>query len=47
MNLVNETYVAKAIGQEKYNEIVKNHLKRTPNIALEKRFEIVVALINA
>lgn len=47
MNLINETYVAKAIGLEKYNEIVKNHLKRTPNTALEKRFEIVAAVINA
>lgn len=47
INLVNEIFVAKAVGIEKYSEIVKNHLKRTPNIALEKRFKIVVAVINA
>lgn len=47
MNLVNETYVAKAIGLEKYNEIVNNHLKRTPNKALKKRHDIVDAIIKA
>ena len=47
MNLVNETYVAKAIGLEKYNTIVNNHLKRTPNKALEKRHNIVAAIIRA
>jgi hypothetical protein len=46
MNLVNEAYVAKAIGLEKYKKIVKNYLKRTPNTTLEKRFEIVVTVIN-
>jgi uncharacterized protein (UPF0332 family) len=45
INLVNETYVAKAIGLEKYNEIVNNHLKRTPNSALKKRHHIVSAIV--
>ncbi|MNR66050.1 hypothetical protein D3C85_1893530 [compost metagenome] len=47
MNLVNETYVAKAIGLDKYKEIVNNHLKRTPNTSLKKRYEIVSAIISA
>lgn len=47
MNLVNETYIAKAIGMDKYNEIVKKHIKRTPNTTLEKRIDIVNAIIKA
>lgn len=47
MNLVNETFVAKAIGIDKYNEIVNKHLKRTPNATLEKRNEIVNVIIKA
>lgn len=47
MNLVNETYVAKAVGLEKYKELVGNHLKRTPNTSLERRYETVKAIINA
>jgi uncharacterized protein (UPF0332 family) len=47
MNLVNETYIAKAIGLKKYKEFVDNHLKRTLNAVLQRRYEIVVAIINA
>jgi uncharacterized protein (UPF0332 family) len=47
MNLVNETYITKAIGLKKYKEIVDKHLNRTPNATLQKRYEIVAAIINA
>lgn len=47
VNLVNETYIAKAIGYDKYKVIVNDHLKRTPNLALEKRYEAVLAIISA
>lgn len=47
INLVNEAYVAKAIGVEKFTQLVDNHVKRTPNEILIKRNKTIIDLLKA
>ena len=47
INLINETYIAKAIGLKKHTEFVDSHLKKVSNSILVRRHEIVTAIINA
>jgi len=47
LNLINETYVAKAIGIDSYENILGQHLKSVNNETVQKRFEITAAILNA
>jgi uncharacterized protein (UPF0332 family) len=47
LNLVNETYVAKAIGIDKYEAMLDRHLKKVNNETVKNRFETTKAIINA
>lgn len=46
INLINESYIAKAIGDKMFNEIVDKHLKKVANSILEKRRNTVIAIMN-
>ncbi|WP_299706869.1 hypothetical protein [uncultured Pontibacter sp.] len=47
LNLVNECYIAKAIGIEQYTSILSNHLKRVKNNIVEERLNTVLAVVSA
>lgn len=47
LNLINETYIAKAIGIENYEAILGRHLKKVKNDSVAKRFQKTKSIINA
>lgn len=47
LNLINETYVAKAIGIDKYENILSQHLKNVNNEIVQNRFEVTSSILNA
>jgi hypothetical protein len=47
LNLVNETYTAKAIGIEQYEEILQRHLMKVTNSSVEERFKTIKSIITA
>lgn len=47
LNLINETYIAKAIGVENYEAMLNRHLKKVNNDIVKTRFEVIRSIINA
>lgn len=47
LNLVNETYIAKAIGLDNYEAMLNRHLKKVNNETVKTRFETTKTIINA
>lgn len=47
LNLVNETFTTKAIGIEKYKEILQRYLLKESNFAVEDRFDTIKSIIHA
>lgn len=47
LNLVNECYIAKAIGIDKYKVMLDRHLSKVSNEIVKKRFETIKVLINS
>ena len=47
INLINETYIAKAIGIENYEAMLNRHLKLANNESVKTRFETVKLIISA
>ena len=47
LNLVNETYIAKAIGFDNYEAMLNRHLKKVNNETVKTRFETTKTIINA
>src|SRR5690606_4861523 len=45
LNLINETYVAKAIGPENYEAMLNRHLKKVNNDTVKTRFETTKKII--
>jgi hypothetical protein len=47
LNLINETYIAKAIGLDNYEAMLNRHLKKVNNKTVKMRFETTKTIINA
>lgn len=47
LNLINETYIAKAIGIDNYEAMLNRHLKKVNNETVKMRFETTKTIINA
>lgn len=47
LNLINETYIAKAIGINNYEAMLNRHLKKVNNDTVRTRFETTKTIINA
>jgi hypothetical protein len=47
LNLINETYIAKAVGLDNYELMLNRHLKNVNNDVVRTRFETTKAIINA
>lgn len=47
LNLINETYIAKAIGIDNYEAMLNRHLKKVNNVTVKTRFETIKIIINA
>lgn len=47
LNLINETYIAKAVGLDIYEEMLNRHLKKVNNDTVKTRFEKTKIIINA
>jgi uncharacterized protein (UPF0332 family) len=47
LNLINETYIAKAIGLDNYEIMLSRHLKRVNNDTVRARFETTRTIISA
>jgi hypothetical protein len=47
LNLINETYIAKAIGLDNYEAMLNRHLKKVNNETVKMRFETTKTIINA
>lgn len=47
LNLINETYIAKAIGESKYKNIFDSFIKNVNSPILKERFETIMILIQA
>lgn len=47
INLINEVYIAKAIGIKVYKEMLNRHLVRVDNEKVEQRFESIQSVIDA
>jgi hypothetical protein len=47
LNLINETYIAKAIGLDNYEVMLNRHLKKVNNETIKARLETTTAIINA
>jgi hypothetical protein len=47
LNLINETYIAKAIGLDAYQNMLNRHLKKVKNETVEVRFETIKSIVNA
>jgi hypothetical protein len=47
LNLINETYIAKAIGLDNYETLLNRHLKKVNNETVRMRFETTKTIINA
>lgn len=47
LNLINETYVAKAIGLDNYEAMLNRHLKNVNNSAVKTRLETTKTIINS
>lgn len=47
LNLINETYIAKAIGLDNYEAMLNRHLKKVNNETVKTRFETTKSIINA
>lgn len=47
LNLINETYIAKAVGLENYEAMLNRHLKKVNNDTVKARFETTKTIINA
>src|SRR5690606_27991013 len=47
LNLINETYIAKAVGLDNYEAMLNRHLKKVYNETVKTRFETTKTIINA
>jgi hypothetical protein len=47
LNLINETYIAKAVGLSNYEAMLNRHLKKVNNDTVKTRFETTKRIINA
>lgn len=47
LNLINETYIAKAIGLEEYERLLGKHLESVNNEIVHKRLDTIRSIINA
>lgn len=47
LNLINETYIAKAVGLDNYEAMLNRHLKKVNNDTVKTRFETTKTIINA
>jgi uncharacterized protein (UPF0332 family) len=47
INLINETYIAKAVGLGNYETMLNRHLKKVNNDTVKARFETTKTIINA
>lgn len=47
INLVNETYIAKAVGYSRFKTIAENHLDKVDNPKLRKRLSIIEPILEA
>lgn len=47
LNLINETYIAKAVGLGNYEAMLERHLKKANNDIVKTRFETTKTIINA
>jgi hypothetical protein len=47
LNLVNETYIAKAVGLQNYEAMLNRHLRKVNNDTVAARFETIRTIINA
>lgn len=47
LNLINETYIAKAVGLDAYQSMLNRHLKNVKNETVEARFETIKSIVNA
>jgi len=47
LNLINETYIAKAIGLDNYEAMLNRHLKKVNNDTVKTRFETTKTIIDA
>ncbi|MDP3927762.1 MAG: hypothetical protein Q8R57_01940 [Bacteroidota bacterium] len=47
LNLINETYIAKAVGLDAYYSMLNRHLKNVKNETVEARFETIKSLVSA
>jgi uncharacterized protein (UPF0332 family) len=47
LNLINETYIAKAVGLNNYEAMLNRHLKKVNNDTVKARFETTRTIINA
>jgi hypothetical protein len=45
LNLINETYIAKAIGLDLYEAMLRRHLHKVSNETVQTRFEIIKTII--
>ena len=47
LNLINETYIAKAVGLDFYQSMLNRHLKNVKNETVEERFETIKSIVSA
>jgi hypothetical protein len=47
LNLINETYIAKAVGPDNYEAMLNRHLKKVNNGTVKARFESIKTIINS
>jgi hypothetical protein len=47
LNLINETYIAKAVGLDAYHSMLNRHLKNVKNETVEARFETIKSIVSA
>lgn len=47
LNLINETYIAKAVGLDNYEAMLNRHLKKVNNDTVKTRFETTKTIISA
>lgn len=47
LNLINETYIAKAVGLDAYNIMLNRHLKNVKNETVGARFETIKSIVGA
>lgn len=47
LNFINECYIAKAVGLDEYDAMLRRHLKNVTNDIVQSRFETIIAVVKA